>query len=116
MWKAGVRKGARPLLPSNGAGTQLLPSNQVCFLPKMERCDQMGAFLFFWVINQLKSHWCCLAPKSAPALDASTCPVLDPRSLWASRVGGHSVQGTEKGPRPASSQHLGRASKELGGG
>lgn len=46
MWKAGVHEGAWPLLPTDCAGTQLLPSNQTFFLPKMERCDQMGHLFF----------------------------------------------------------------------
>lgn len=47
-------KEARPLLPSNCAGTQLLPSNQRCFLPKMERWDRRAAFAFSGQPTSLK--------------------------------------------------------------
>ena len=86
----------------------LLPSDCAPSCCQATRDGAMGsdrAFAFFWVINQLKSHRCCLAIGHPWLPDAPTCPVLDPRELWVSWLRWHSMWETEKGPRPAFSPH-----------
>lgn len=85
-------------------GRSRLPTVQApicCLATKHASCQRWrdairwGLLFFFWVINQLKSHRCCLATEPALALDASTCPVLDPREPRVSWMGWRRVQGTE---------------------
>lgn len=64
-----------------------------------------GAFVFFWVIHQHRSHQRCLATKSALAPGCPNPPSAGPQETLGLRVGWYSVQGTEEGPESASSQH-----------
>lgn len=85
-WVESWRPEGRPgwLLPSGGAPGR-------CQATRVGAMGSDGAFAFFWVISQLKSHQCCLARGQPWLPDAPTCPVLDPRELWVSGLSWHSV-------------------------
>lgn len=108
IWKASVQGGSQAS-SAFCVGTQLLPGNQRCFLSKMQRWDLMGHLIFFWVINQLRSHWCCLATKSALAPGSPHLPSAGPQGTrppgWVGMV--CKGQRRDPGQLPASAESLG---------
>ena len=104
MGKPASKEEARLALPSNCAGTPLLPGNRRCFLSKMQRWGRMGHLFFSGSSTNVGVTSVAWLQSQPWPLGAPTHPVLDPRKLWAPWWVG-SMQGTEEGPESVSGQH-----------